>query len=102
VADYKSNHLGQDDASYDSAAMKKSMLEHRYDLQFSLYMLALHRQLKLRLGAAYDYDRHIGGAVYLFLRGAGASTQGVYFERPPKAMIEQMDRLFMQQHKESA
>jgi exodeoxyribonuclease V beta subunit len=93
VADYKSNWLGVDDAAYTEQAMEQSILDNRYDLQYVLYLLALHRQLKARL-ADYDYDRHVGGALYLFLRGTRASSQGVYFARPPKELIERMDRLF--------
>jgi exodeoxyribonuclease V beta subunit len=96
VADYKSNWLGAEDASYDTANMAATILGKRYDLQFSLYLLALHRQLKLRL-PGYDYDQHMGGAVYLFLRGHQAESQGVYFEKPPRELIEQMDALFMGQ-----
>ncbi|MFJ7110956.1 exodeoxyribonuclease V subunit beta [Pseudomonas sp. NPDC098740] len=93
VADYKSNWLGVDDAAYTEQAMEQSILDNRYDLQYVLYLLALHRQLKARL-ADYDYDRHVGGALYLFLRGTRASSQGVYFARPPRALIERLDRLF--------
>ena len=93
VADYKSNWLGPEDACYDAASMVATILDNRYDLQFCLYLLALHRQLRLRL-PDYDYDRHMGGAVYLFLRGHQAGSQGVYFEKPPRELIEQMDALF--------
>ncbi|WP_095153023.1 exodeoxyribonuclease V subunit beta [Pseudomonas sp. Irchel s3b5] len=93
VADYKSNWLGVDDAAYTEQAMEQSILDNRYDLQYVLYLLALHRQLKARL-ADYDYDRHVGGALYLFLRGTRAPSQGAYFARPPRELIEQLDRLF--------
>ncbi|SDS62257.1 exodeoxyribonuclease V subunit beta [Pseudomonas prosekii] len=93
VADYKSNWLGVDDAAYTEQAMEQSILDNRYDLQYVLYLLALHRQLKARL-PDYDYDRHIGGALYLFLRGTRAASQGVYFARPPRELIERLDRLF--------
>ncbi len=93
VADYKSNWLGVDDAAYTEQAMEQSILDNRYDLQYVLYLLALHRQLKARL-VDYDYDRHVGGAVYLFLRGTRAATQGAYFARPPKELIERLDRMF--------
>lgn len=93
VADYKSNWLGVDDMAYTEQAMEQSILDNRYDLQYVLYLLALHRQLKARL-ADYDYDRHVGGALYLFLRGTRAASQGVYFARPPKDLIERLDRLF--------
>jgi exodeoxyribonuclease V beta subunit len=93
VADYKSNWLGVDDAAYTEQAMEQSILDNRYDLQYVLYLLALHRQLKARL-VDYDYDRHVGGALYLFLRGTRAPSQGVYFARPPRELIERLDRLF--------
>jgi exodeoxyribonuclease V beta subunit len=93
VADYKSNWLGVDDAAYTEQAMEQSILDNRYDLQYVLYLLALHRQLKARL-VDYDYDRHVGGALYLFLRGTRATSQGVYFARPPRELIERLDRLF--------
>ncbi|VVO25002.1 exodeoxyribonuclease V subunit beta [Pseudomonas fluorescens] len=93
VADYKSNWLGVDDTAYTGPAMEQSILDNRYDLQYVLYLLALHRQLKARL-ADYDYDRHVGGALYLFLRGTRAPSQGVYFARPPKELIERLNRMF--------
>lgn len=93
VADYKSNWLGVDDAAYTEQAMEQSILENRYDLQYVLYLLALHRQLRARL-ADYDYDRHVGGALYLFLRGTRADSGGVYFVRPPRELIERLDRMF--------
>ncbi|WP_434673469.1 exodeoxyribonuclease V subunit beta [Pseudomonas sp. R1-15] len=93
VADYKSNWLGADDMAYTAQAMEQSILDNRYDLQYTLYLLALHRQLKARL-PDYDYDRHVGGALYLFLRGTRSASQGVFFTKPPRALIEQLDRLF--------
>jgi len=93
VADYKSNWLGVDDLAYTEQAMEQSILDNRYDLQYVLYLLALHRQLKARL-PDYDYDRHVGGALYLFLRGTRADSRGVYFVRPPRELIERLDRMF--------
>ena len=69
------------------------MLEHRYDLQYVLYILALHRLLKARL-PGYEYGRHIGGAVYLFLRGVNDRGQGVYLDKPPQSLIESLDAAF--------
>ncbi|WP_300728433.1 exodeoxyribonuclease V subunit beta [Pseudomonas sp.] len=93
VADYKSNWLGPDDSAYTEQAIEASMLQNRYDLQYVLYLLALHRQLKARL-ADYDYDRHMGGALYLFLRGTRSQGQGVFFTRPPRVLIESLDLMF--------
>jgi len=36
----------------------------------------------------------MGGAVYLFVRGARAASQGAWFTRPPRELIEGLDRLF--------
>ncbi|MBI5589028.1 MAG: exodeoxyribonuclease V subunit beta [Deltaproteobacteria bacterium] len=93
VLDYKSNYLGENQAAYAAKAMEKAMLEHRYDLQYVLYTLALHRLLKARL-PGYDYDRHVGGAVYLFLRGVNDRGQGIYLDKPPQALIEALDQAF--------
>src|SRR5690606_3892605 len=90
VADYKSNWLGADSGAYQAEAMRQAVLDKRYDLQYVLYLLALHRQLKARL-PDYDYDRHMGGALYLFLRGGAL---GVHADRPPRVLIESLDRLF--------
>ncbi|AYH41966.1 exodeoxyribonuclease V subunit beta [Azoarcus sp. DN11] len=93
VADYKSNWLGPDDAAYTAEAMRDAVLAKRYELQYVLYLFALHRLLKSRL-PDYDYDRHVGGAVYLFLRGSHAPTRGLHCERPPRALIEALDAEF--------
>ena len=93
VVDYKSNWLGEQDAAYSSEAMNECVLSHRYDLQYALYILALHRLLKLRI-TDYDYDTHMGGAVYMFLRGAHSDSQGLHQVRPDRALIERMDALF--------
>ncbi|MGC3964301.1 MAG: PD-(D/E)XK nuclease family protein [Rhodocyclaceae bacterium] len=93
VADYKSNWLGADDIAYSVDAMRAAVLEHRYDLQYVLYVFALHRLLRVRL-PGYDYERHVGGAVYLFLRGSQSNTQGVHFERPPRQLMDALDTLF--------
>jgi exodeoxyribonuclease V beta subunit len=92
VLDYKSNRL----ASYASAALQTAILQHRYDVQYTLYTLALHRLLRSRL-AGYDYDQHVGGAIYLFLRGVDQAGNGVFVDRPPRALIEALDAAFAQQ-----
>ncbi|HEX5805636.1 MAG TPA: exodeoxyribonuclease V subunit beta [Macromonas sp.] len=86
VLDYKSNKLPH----YGHTALVEAMLEHRYDVQLSLYLLALHRLLRARL-PGYDYDQHVGGAVYLFLRGIDAPGAGTVYVKPPRALIEALD-----------
>jgi exodeoxyribonuclease V beta subunit len=93
LLDYKSNHLGEDDSAYTPQALGQTILDKRYDLQYCLYLLALHRLLRARL-PDYDYDRHLGGAVYLFLRGYRAPTAGTFTDKPPRELIEQLDGLF--------
>ncbi|MCL7752112.1 exodeoxyribonuclease V subunit beta [Guyparkeria hydrothermalis] len=98
VIDWKSNWLGPDAAAYTPEALEQAMLDSRYDLQFVLYLVALHRHLRDRL-PDYDYDRHVGGAAYVFLRGIEAATDapdnaGVYTCRPDRVLIESLDRLF--------
>ncbi len=89
IVDYKSNKL----PSYDSATLQDAVLHKRYEVQYVLYTLALHRLLKVRL-TDYDYAQHMGGAVYMFLRGIHAEGAGVHLHRPPQALIETLDALF--------
>ena len=89
VADYKSNKL----PSYDPNTLQDAVLHKRYEVQYVLYTLALHRLLKVRL-PNYDYAQHMGGAVYLFLRGIHAEGAGVHVCRPPQELIEALDDLF--------
>ncbi len=101
VLDWKSNWLGDSTAAYTQTAMAEGMISHRYDLQYLIYILALHRLLQCRL-PNYDYDNHMGGAFYIFLRGVQDASlgnsdderTGIYFHRPERALIEAMDRLF--------
>ncbi|MGY0217328.1 exodeoxyribonuclease V subunit beta [Endozoicomonadaceae bacterium StTr2] len=96
VLDYKSNHLGDAIENYHPAALEQAMCDHRYDLQYQIYSLALHRLLQSRL-PDYDYEKHFGGVYYLFLRGmkAGDSNKpGVFYHRPAITLIEKLDLLF--------
>jgi len=93
VLDYKSNWLGVDDSAYTLDAMTDAVLEKRYDVQYVLYLLALHRLLKRRL-PDYDPDQHLGGAVYVFLRGLQGPAAGTVFDRPETGLIEALDEMF--------
>ena len=88
VADYKSNRL----PGYDAAALEHAMAASEYDLQALIYVVAVHRWLRLRLGADYDITRHLGGVRYLFCRGlaAGEGLATPHFE---PALIEAIDAL---------
>ncbi len=95
LLDYKSNWLGENGEAYTPEAMARAMQSHRYDLQYQLYTLALHRYLRHRI-ADYDYQRHFGGVIYLFLRGMDGSSPGAgcFTTRPDEMLINQMDSLF--------
>jgi exodeoxyribonuclease V beta subunit len=91
VLDYKSNHLGPDGSAYTPEALAHAMAHHRYDVQAALYLLALHRLLAARLGNNYDPEQHLGGAVYLFLRGIDGPTQGVHWVPPSLPLLTALD-----------
>lgn len=95
LLDYKSNWLGEDSQAYTQDAMAGAMQSHRYDLQYQLYTLALHRYLRHRI-RDYDYESHFGGVIYLFLRGVegNGSSQGIFSTRPDAGLISRMDALF--------
>ncbi|HBR0880518.1 TPA: exodeoxyribonuclease V subunit beta [Klebsiella pneumoniae] len=103
LLDYKSNWLGEDREAYTRPAMEQAMRAHRYDLQYQLYSLALHRYLHHRL-ADYDYDRHFGGVIYLFLRGMDGQEggQGIFTTRPVRPLIDGLDQLFAGETQEEA
>lgn len=95
LLDYKSNLLGNRRADYARSALTQVMATHHYDLQYLLYILALHRYLQKRL-AGYHYETHFGGAIYTFLRGMNGESAdyGVFFHKPDWALIQALEALF--------
>lgn len=93
LLDWKSNWLGDSPEDYPSDALWREMLAQQYPLQYHLYLLALHRLLRARL-PGYDYDRHIGGVRYVFVRGVtpGRPDLGLFRDRPPRELIEALER----------
>ena len=89
IVDYKSNKL----PDYSVATLQDAVLHKRYEVQYVLYTLALHSLLKVRL-PDYDYDQHMGGAIYIFMRGINQTGAGVHLQRPPRALIATLDSLF--------
>ena len=91
VLDYKSNRL----PAYDEASLQAAMAASEYDLQALLYTLAIHRWLRFRLGAAYDYARDFGGIRYVFSRGlAQGRGEGVHAHVPGAELVHGLDALF--------
>jgi exodeoxyribonuclease V beta subunit len=105
IADYKSNLLGRKFEDYSLENLSIDISARRYDLQYLIYTLALHRHLKQRL-KNYSYERDFGGVYYLFLRAMhpkSATDYGVYFTCPDARLIEKLDNeIFNYQMKEIA
>lgn len=91
VMDYKSNSL----ESYDQDKLVLAMREHNYGLQYWIYTLVLHLYLQQRL-PDYNYEKHIGGVKYLFVRGMDETQEnsGIYQTRPELKKIKQLAELF--------
>ncbi len=97
VVDYKTNWLGGETLSagdYTPDAMARAMRQAHYPLQALLYSVALHRYLRWRQ-PGYDARLHLGGVLYLFLRGmcgrdtpvVGAMTCGAFSWSPPPELV---------------
>ncbi|WP_150137095.1 exodeoxyribonuclease V subunit beta [Candidatus Enterovibrio altilux] len=94
VLDWKSNYLGDSPEDYTVYALTETIADHRYDFQYQLYSLALHRFLNQRI-VDYNFEIHFGGVYYLFVRGIKADTHhGIFYTKPSKALIEGLDALF--------
>jgi len=93
VLDYKSNWLGPDAQAYALPALEQALAQHRYDVQAALYLLALHRLLRARLGAHYAPQQHLGGVLLYFLRGIDGPASGVVQLAPPLALLDALDAL---------
>ncbi len=93
--DWKSNWLGTDAFSYIPQNVAAEMTRNFYNLQLSIYTVALHRYLRQRL-ADYDYQKNFGGAFYIFLRGIDPRkpNNGIFFARPSHKFVQQLDELF--------
>jgi exodeoxyribonuclease V beta subunit len=88
VVDYKSNRL----PAYDDTALAQAMTASEYDLQALLYAVAVHRWLRMRRGADYDFARDFGGVRYLFCRGL-EGERGIAAPVFERALIEAVDAL---------
>ncbi|WP_298802745.1 UvrD-helicase domain-containing protein [uncultured Pseudokineococcus sp.] len=107
VVDYKTNRLGVPERpltswDYRPAAMEEAMVAAHYPLQALLYQVALHRFLRWRL-PGYAPERHLGGALYLFVRGMvgpsaapaedGAVPGVMAWATPPALVVAASDHL---------
>ena len=93
IADYKSNFLGVAQSDYDQHAIQESMTYASYWLQAALYLVALHRYLKLNL-QDYHIERDLGGASYLYLRGMHADAAlGYFYWQPTAEFVLRLDAI---------
>ncbi|SDU90712.1 exodeoxyribonuclease V beta subunit [Microlunatus sagamiharensis] len=106
VVDYKTNWLGPFDGrpltlrAYAPQALATAMLGAHYPLQALLYAVAVHRMLRWRQ-PGYDPEVHLGGVLYLFVRGmagpgtprTGEGVAGVFEWRPPAALVTELSDL---------
>jgi exodeoxyribonuclease V beta subunit len=94
VVDYKTNYLGDSTGDYSPDRLREAMLHSDYPLQALLYVAVLHRFLRWRQ-PDYDPAQHLGGVLYLFVRGmCGPSTPeidghpcGVFGWAPPVGLV---------------
>jgi exodeoxyribonuclease V beta subunit len=94
VVDYKTNMLGATAGDYGFGRLTEAMLHSDYPLQALLYTVVLHRFLRWRQ-PGYQPARHLGGVLYLFVRGmCGPQTPtvdghpcGVFSWLPPASMV---------------
>ena len=105
TVDYKTNWLGGYDVPLTADAYRPEVLDAAmghsdYPLQALLYSVVQHRYLRWRL-PGYDPERHLGGVLYLYLRGmCGPATPvvdgspcGVFSWRPPVGLVEELSDL---------
>lgn len=93
IADYKSNYLGENLADYSGESIAQSMSLASYWLQAGLYLVALHRYLRVKM-QNYDIEQHLGGATYLYLRGMnGEAEQGYYYWQPSTEFVLRLDAI---------
>jgi exodeoxyribonuclease V beta subunit len=106
VVDYKTNWLGAIEdgplllTDYEPHRLAEAMLAAHYPLQALLYLVAVHRLLRWRQ-PGYDPSVHLGGVLYLFVRGmAGPATPqadgvpyGVFSWRPSPALVTELSDL---------
>ncbi|MCB1169402.1 MAG: UvrD-helicase domain-containing protein [Leptospiraceae bacterium] len=72
VLDWKTNRIA---AGYDRQSMAEEMLRHRYHIQAKIYFHALSAWLSSRM-PGFDANSHLGGALYLFVRGMDSERPG--------------------------
>ena len=105
VVDYKTNWLGPIGeplyaSAYAQDRLAEAMTHSSYPLQALLYAVVLHRFLRWRL-PGYQPEVHLGGVLYLYVRGmCGPDTPvvdgnpcGVFSWQPPAPLVVEISDL---------
>ncbi|GEO10951.1 exodeoxyribonuclease V subunit beta [Segetibacter aerophilus] len=93
ILDWKSNFLGDSVEYYKKELLPEVMSENNYHLQYLLYTLAAKKYLQSRL-PEFDYERHFGGVIYLFVRGIrDDANSGVFTSLPSLRSIEMLEKI---------
>ncbi|WAI18404.1 MAG: exodeoxyribonuclease V subunit beta [Buchnera aphidicola (Acyrthosiphon caraganae)] len=89
ILDYKSNWLGKNNSFYSNMYIKKEIIKKRYDLQYQIYTIAIHKYLQKKI-KKYNYKDNFGGIFYIFLRAMdhNKKNNGIFYTIPDYSLIE--------------
>ncbi len=93
ILDWKSNFLGDQLTDYETPQVWAAMAENNYHLQYHIYTVAVCKYLALRI-PDFDYEKHFGGVIYLFVRGVRKDgATGIFYNKPDKGVIEKIIKI---------
>ncbi|AEO08232.1 exodeoxyribonuclease V subunit beta [Buchnera aphidicola] len=91
ILDYKSNWLGDNNSFYAPQNIRTEMIKNRYDFQYQIYTIAVHKYLKQKL-KNYHYENDFGGVFYVFLRAIEDQKKhhGIFYIKPDYLLIKKI------------
>lgn len=99
ILDWKSNFLGDSLDFYSREVLNEVMFDNNYHLQYLIYTIAAKKYLKQRL-PYFDYEKHFGGVIYLFVRGLRrGSDSGIFVCKPELNRIKELENVLSYSHK---
>ncbi|QJC30581.1 exodeoxyribonuclease V subunit beta [Enterobacteriaceae endosymbiont of Neohaemonia nigricornis] len=96
IIDYKSHWLGSNVYKYNIKNMKQNICYNRYDIQYQLYTVALHKYLSSKI-INYNYNKYFGAIIYLYVRGINKKIDnynGIWITKPKFELIHALEKLF--------
>ncbi len=101
IIDWKSNYLGYNPEDYTHHKLHEAMNANNYHLQYLIYCVAVKKYLSTRI-SNFDYNKHFGGVIYVFLRGVREGrSEGVYYTLPSEQMINKLEAVLSATTKET-